>query len=200
MPAKNPPTGTDQDLNLATMASLFNDENEAREFFESKRWPNGAICPHCKSHEVKKLVPKETSKSPGRPGLYQCNDCREQFSAKTGSIMEDSKGVSSHQIARECGITQKSAWFMNHRIREAMKREPMASILANIVEVDEAYIGGKPRKKTGKHKRGAGTPKAPIMVLVERDGNARCFPLPEVTSTKRSRTRLRSTSPRKPLL
>jgi transposase-like protein len=114
------------------------------------------------------------------------------------------KGVSSHQIARECGITQKSAWFLNHRIREAMKKEPMASMLQGVVEVDETYVGGKPRKTAkipGKpyispadqkfasdpevrnrkqNKRGRGTDKQPVMVLVERDGSARCFPLENV--------------------
>jgi len=92
------------------------------------------------------------------------------------------KGVSSHQIARECGITQKSAWFLNHRIREAMKKEPMASMLEGTVEVDETYVGGKPRPGTGKHKRGRGTEKTPVMVLVERDGNARAMPLENVTA------------------
>jgi transposase-like protein len=93
------------------------------------------------------------------------------------------KGVSSHQIARELGCTQKTAWFLNHRIREAMKQEPMASMLQGVVEVDECYVGGKPRPGDGKeHKRGRGTEKTPVMVLVERDGNARVFPLPNVTA------------------
>jgi transposase-like protein len=78
------------------------------------------------------------------------------------------------------GCTQKTAWFLNHRIREAMKQEPMASMLQGTVEVDETYVGGKPRKGTGPHKRGRGTKKSPVMVLVERDGNARAVPLPNV--------------------
>src|SRR5262249_19921689 len=92
------------------------------------------------------------------------------------------KGVSSHQIARELGITQKSAWFVCHRIREAMKIEPMASMLQGTVEVDETYVGGESRKVTGPHKRGGGTKKTPVMVLVERDGNARAVPLENVTA------------------
>lgn len=172
MPAKNPPTGTAADLNLASMAAIFADEEKARAFLESIRWPNGPVCPHCKSTEVAKLTPKAGSKSPVRPGVYQCRGCREQFTVRIGTIFEESKiplckwlmamhlmssskkGISSHQIARECGITQKSAWFLCHRIREAMKKEPMASMLNGIVEVDETYVGGKPRKGTGKHKRG----------------------------------------------
>jgi transposase-like protein len=92
------------------------------------------------------------------------------------------KGISSHQIARELGITQKSAWFVNHRIREAMKDEPRASMLQGVVEVDETYVGGKPRKGTGKHKRGRGTEKTPVMVLVERDGRVRSKPIDNVSS------------------
>jgi transposase-like protein len=200
MPAKNPPTGTDADLNLASMAAMFSDENKAREFLESKRWPNGPFCPHCKATEVYKLTAKPDSASPVRPGVYKCSKCRQQFTVRIGTILEESKipickwlmaihlmtsskkGVSSHQIARECGITQKSAWFLNHRIREAMKQEPMASMLQGVVEVDETYVGGKPRKGTGPHKRGRGTDKAPVVVLVERDGSARCFPLENVTA------------------
>lgn len=198
MPAKNPPTGTDADLNLSTLAGLFTNEDRARAFLESKRWPNGPVCPHCKGTEVYTLTPKSVSRQPVRPGVYKCKACREQFTVRIGTIFEESKlplskwlmaihlmtsskkGVSSHQIARELGITQKSAWFLNHRIREAMKLEPMAGMLEGIVEVDETYVGGKPRFK-GTSKRGRGTDKAPVMVLVERDGNARAIPLPNVT-------------------
>jgi transposase-like protein len=133
--------------------------------------------------------------------VYKCSACREQFTARVGTILEDSKipfskwlmamhlmtsskkGVSSHQIARELGITVKSAWFVTHRIREAMKKEPMAGMLQGIVEVDETYVGGKPRKNRRMHevaKRGRGTKKTPVMVLVERDGSARAFPIENV--------------------
>jgi transposase-like protein len=201
MPAKSPPTGTDADLNLATMAEIFGNEDKAREFLERKRWANGRPCPHCKHAETYPLVAKEGSRSPVRPGVYKCKACRMQFTVRVGTIMEESKiplckwlmafhlmtsskkGVSSHQIARECGITQKSAWFMNHRIREAMKKQPLVGMLKGIVEADESYVGGKPRKGDGKeHKRGRATKKTPVMVLVERDGNARCKPVENVTA------------------
>ena len=200
MPKKSPATGTDQDINLATLSHLFVDEDKARAFLESKRWPAGPVCPHCACCDIYKLTAKEGSKHPVRPGVYKCKACRKQFTVRVGTILEESKipiskwlmaihlmtsskkGVSSHQISRECGITQKSAWFLNHRIREAMKQEPLAGMLQGVVEVDEAYIGGKPRKKTGPHKRGAATPKAPVMALVERGGRAHCFPLEEVNS------------------
>lgn len=202
MPKKHFPTGTDRDLNLATLSSLFVDEEKAREFFEAKRWPNGPVCPHCQSANVTKLVARPGSKRPVRAGVYNCNACREQFTVRVGSIMEDSKlpiakwlmamhlmtsskkGVSSHQIARELGVTQKTAWFLCHRIREAMKGDPDTK-LDGTVEADESYVGGKPRHqnnpgskpKKKHHKYGRGTDKAPVMVLVQRDGSSMAFPI-----------------------
>ncbi len=144
MAAKNLAT---RSLNLATLAGLFTDESKAREFLESKLWPDGVVCPHCESKEVYVLTAKEESKSPVRPGVYKCKICRKQFTVRIGTIFEESplplskwlmaihlmtsskKGISSHQIARELGITQKSAWFLDHRIREAMTQEPMAGML-----------------------------------------------------------------------
>jgi transposase-like protein len=199
MPRKNPPTGTAADLNLSSMSELFASEDKAREFFESIRWANGRVCPHCQSKESYELTAKPGSLNPVPRGTYKCKGCRKKFTARLGSILEDSKipfskfvmavhlmtsskkGISSHQIARELGITQKSAWFLCHRIREAMKKEPLAGMLEGVVECDETYVGGKPRRGTGPHKRGRGTDKAPVMVLVERDGPARVMPLENVT-------------------
>lgn len=197
MPRKNPPAETDADLNLATLLPLFTDENKARAFFESKRWPDGPICPHCECEEVYRLVAKPTSKRPVRPGVYKCKACRKQFTVRIGTIFEESKiplskwlmaihlmtsskkGISSHQMARELGITQKSGWFLCHRIREAMRQEPMSSVLAGSVEIDETYVGGKPRRKN-QRKRGRGTSKKPVLVLVERDGSAKAMPIDSV--------------------
>jgi transposase-like protein len=197
VPKKNPPTGTDADLNMATMAPLFNDEEKARLFIEGKRWPNGPVCPHCECKEVYTLTPKPGSKSPVRPGVYKCKKCRKQFTARVGTIFEDSKipfskwlmaihlmtsskkGVSSHQIKRELGVTIKTAWFITHRVREAMKLEPFPTMLSGVVECDETYVGGKPRIP-GESKRGRGTAKKPVMVLVQRDGESRCMPLERV--------------------
>jgi transposase-like protein len=202
MPAKKPPAGTDADLNLAELSELFINEDAARSFIEARVWPNGPICPHCGSVEAYVLCGKEGSKNPVRKGVYKCKSCRKQFTVRIGTIFEDSKlpftkwlitihlmtsskkGISSLQISRELGITVKSAWFMTQRIREAM-RPDNADIgqLDGIVEVDETYVGGKPRKGDGKtHKRGRGTAKTPVMVLVERNGSARAFPLENVTS------------------
>jgi transposase-like protein len=92
------------------------------------------------------------------------------------------KGISSHQIAREVGITQKSAWFLCHRIREAMRQEPMVSLLKGTVEADETYVGARKPRFKGTSKPGRGTSKKPVMVLVERDGNARSLPIEKVDS------------------
>jgi transposase-like protein len=198
MPKKNPPTGTDADLNAMSMQPLFADEDKARAFVESKRWPNGPVCPHCKSTDVYKLTAKPGSKSPVRPGVYKCAECRKQLTVRVGSIFEDSKlplrhwlyaihlmtsskkGVSSHQIARELGITVKSAWFVTHRIREAMKREPMAGMLKGELEADECYVGAKKPRYKGTSPRGRGTTKKAVVVLVERGGQAHCKPVDHV--------------------
>lgn len=180
-------------LNLATLTHLFADETAAREFVESKVWPDGPVCPHegCGCTDIYKITPKPGSKT--RPGLYKCKACRKQFTVRIGTIFEDShvpfskwlmafhlmtsskKGVSSLQIKRELGISYKAAWFMTHRIRKAMELpddEPPLGRDGKTVEADETYVGGKPRYR-GQSKRGRGTNKAPVAVLVERDGNVR---------------------------
>jgi transposase-like protein len=204
MPAKKKPTETDADLNLSTLAPLFVDEDKARKFLEEKRWPNGPVCPHC-GGEGYALTAKPDSKRPGRPGLKKCKACRKQFTVRVGTIFEESKiplskwlmaihlmtsskkGVSSRQIERELGVTIKTAWFITHRIREAMKEQPLAGMLQGAVEVDETYMGGKPRYNRGHNKRGRGTQRQPVVVLVEREGKARCTPVDNVrASTLRS--------------
>lgn len=185
-------------LNLATLSKLFADENAAREFLESKLWPNGPVCPHCGVIDrAYRLTAKPGSRHPVRPGVYKCRDCRKQFTVRVGTIFEDShiplckwlmaihlmssskKGISSLQISRELGITIKSAWFLTHRIREAM-HDGFTGPLGEggkTVEADECYVGGKPRHGGPKSKRGRGTSKAPVAVLVERDGRARAKPV-----------------------
>lgn len=203
MPAKKAPTGTDKDLNLALLSELFVNEDKARDFLEKRRWPDGnVICPHCDADDAYRLTAKPGSKSPVRPGVFKCRKCRKQFTVRVGTIYEESKlplskwlmamhlmtsskkGISSHQIARELGITVKSAWFVTMRIREAM-RDPNGPNLEGTVEIDECYVGGKPRPGNkgkpgpgGKRKRGRGTEKQPVMVLVERGGKSRAMPIP----------------------
>lgn len=183
-------------------AELFNNEDAAREFLERRRWPNGAVCPHCKSEGAYKLTPKEGSST--RKGLWKCKACRKQFTVKVGTIFEDShiplskwlhaihllctskKGMSAHQLRRSLDITYKSAWFLAHRIRYAMTQEPMASKFVGIVEADETYIGGKAKnmhaKERAKKVQGRGVVgKAPVVTLVERDGRVRSQHMPTVT-------------------
>jgi transposase-like protein len=171
-------------------------EEQAREYLESICWPDGPVCPHCDSKNATKM-----NGEAHRTGLYQCNSCRGQFTVTTGSIMEDShvplqkwvmafhlmcsskKGISALQLQRNLGLgSYKTAWFMAHRIRLAFRNDPIGPTLKGIVEVDETYVGGKPRPGTGKHKSGFGTKKAPVLVLVQRDGPSVVKPIPRVDS------------------
>jgi transposase-like protein len=185
------------ELNLATLAEIFADEDKSRAFLESKRWPNGPVCPHCNCEKAYKLTAKPGSKRPVRKGVYKCSKCRKQFTVRVGTIFESSKvplrkwlmaihlmtsskkGVSSHQIARECGITVKTAWFLTHRITEAMKQEPMVGMLGGkgkSLEADETYVGARRPRYRGTSKPGRGTVKTPVVALVERGGRVHSAP------------------------
>lgn len=176
-------------MNLSEISKL--DETKAREYFESLRWPNGPVCPHCQSDRITRL-----EGDAHRAGTIQCNECRQQFTVTVGTVMEDThiplskwamafhllcsskKGMSAKQIQRNLGLgSYKTAWFMCHRIRYAMANGPMKDLLKGTVEADETYIGGKPRSGGPKRKRGRGTSKAPVTALVERDGNIRVQPV-----------------------
>ncbi len=178
-----------KNITLIQLLQEYGNEDKAREFFEIIRWPNGVICPHCQSDNVYKIAHNKKAKI--RKGVYSCGSCRREFSVTVGTVMEDThiglekwlaafflmssskKSVSSLQLQRELGIkTYKTALFMTHRIRHAMDENPAIGKLYGTVEVDETYVGGKPRYK-GKSKKGRGTHKTPVMVLVERNGRAR---------------------------
>jgi transposase-like protein len=116
---------------------IFTDENKAREYLEARQWPNGPVCPHCGNVDQAKITALKGKAH--RPGLYQCKACREQFTVTVGTLFERShvplnkwllatflltsskKGMSAHQLHRMLGVTYRSAWFMAHRIREAMR-------------------------------------------------------------------------------
>jgi transposase-like protein len=187
-------------MNLAQVTTL--NEEQARDYLESIRWPNRPVCPHCASQAVVKLQGKST-----RPGVYKCKnkDCRKQFTVTVGTIFERShiplrhwviafhmmasskKGVSAHQIHRSVGCTYKSAWFMCHRIRHAMEQGPVdGPKLSGTVEVDETYVGGKPRGGA-KGRVGRGTKKAPVVALVQRDGEVRTIAVNRVTASNLSK-------------
>lgn len=174
------------------LAPRFIDEKAARKHLEALRWPDGAECPHCG------LI-KATAVTGGREGLYQCNGCREQFTVTVGTVFERSKiplnkwllcnhllvsskkGISAHQIHRMLGVTYKTAWFMCHRIREAMKPaspEPLGGEGVT-VEADETYVGGK----TGNRANRTTAPKKAVVALVERGGRARSFHVANINHT-----------------
>lgn len=174
-------------------------ENQARKILEGIRWKDGVTCPHCGSKDVTRLKSDKNKKT--RDGVIQCNDCRKQFTVTTGTVMHGShitlrqwvqafysvcthkKGVSALQLQRNLGLgSYRSAWYLAHRIRLAMQEFVIPGALNGTVEVDETYIGGKPRKTENKnHKRGRGTDKAPVMVLVERNGRSVSRPVENVT-------------------
>jgi len=167
----------------------FPDEQPAVAFFEDRRWGDRPYCPHCGSLSVSK-VPN------AKPMPYRCKDCRGHFSVRTGTVLGESKlplhkwlmaihmlhmarkGVSSVQMAKELGVTQKTAWFLNHRIREAMTNR--GGLFTGEIEVDESYFGGKERNRhaSKKQKVGRGTAgKLAVFGLHQRDGGTRAFPI-----------------------
>ena len=167
---------------------IYHDADKAREHLEAMVWPEGVFCKHCGSVSVTKLQGKST-----RPGVYKCRDCRKPFTVTVGTIFEDSKiklnkwllafrlmagskkGISAHQLGRSLGITYKSAWFMAHRIREAMRSGDLSPFGSDggAVEVDETYIG---RKAGSGAPKGGWSHKMTVLGLVDRNtGRSRFF-------------------------
>ena len=172
---------------------IFHDEAKARAYLEGLRWANGRFCPHCGEAERTSPVKGKSH----RPGLYVCLSCNGQFTVRVGTIFERShiplhkwaagfylmasskKGISAHQLHRMLGITYKSAWFMAHRIREAM-RDPKPSPFGGsnkVVEADETFVGGKARNRKNKV-----PPKEAVFALVERDGRVSSHHVPDVSA------------------
>ena len=178
---------------------VFTNETKAREWLEARVWPNGAVCPHCGAtgDDVTKL-----EGDVHRDGLYQCSQCRQQFTVTVKTVFERSKipltkwlaalflmtaskkGVSAHQLHRMLGISYKSTWFMMHRLREAMRTgglEPMGGE-GKVVEADETYYGQVETPRVSKQRQGRpykarrhlGTQR-PVIALVERGGSVRTF-------------------------
>jgi transposase-like protein len=176
----------------------FQDADKAREYLESLRWPTGPVCPHCGS--VRAPLKLEGSKN-YRPGLLKCTDCYEQFTVTVGTVFERSKiglhlwlqavhlmraskkGISAKQLERMLGVTYKTAWFMCHRIREAMREEPTWQMGGNgtsgIVEADETYWGST--RALRDNERGY-EHKMKLVSLVERHGEKRTFHVANVTA------------------
>lgn len=178
---------------------IYHDAEKARKHLEAIHWPKGPICPHCKTeNKATKLEGKSH-----RPGLYKCNECRRQFTVTVGTIFERSKvplnkwvlaaqlmasskkGYSAHQLHRTIGVTYKTAWFMFHRLREAMKPKQLEKLasgnMSGPVEADETYIGTDKEKmadfveSTGRKPKAGFAHKNAVFTLIERNGEARSF-------------------------
>lgn len=171
----------------------FHDEEAAFAKLEEILWPDGPVCPHCggmeKAYKIKANPEKRV-----RVGLWKCGHCRQQYTVKIGTVFEHSrvplhkwfqavflmcsskKGVSSNQLARTLEVTVKTAWFMSHRIREAMRSGELAPMggAGQVVEVDETFIGHDKTVKPKGEKKGRGyAHKYKVFTLVERGGKAR---------------------------
>jgi transposase-like protein len=176
-------------------APHFHNEEAAYAYVEARLWPAGPVCPHCgaSGDKIGRLGGKST-----RPGLRKCYACRKPFTVKIGTIFEDShcplrywlqaihlmcaskKGISTRQLQRTLGVGMKTAWFLGHRIREAMKRRddmfsPPTGGEGKTIEADVTYVGRKPGSKLGRQ----GNMNA-VFALVERNGEARSFHVPNV--------------------
>ncbi|PNU20771.1 IS1595 family transposase ISPepr2 [Geothermobacter hydrogeniphilus] len=175
-------------MNLNQFRKRFPTEDVARKFLEKAIWPNGRFCPHCGCLKSWPIRGRTT-----RSGLYECGGCHGQFTVTTKTplhgtklplriwlmalyfMVNSSKGVSSVFLAKWIGVNQKTAWKIGHAIRAMMAAHGNAiGQLSGIVELDEKYLGGKPRFQRGvKHPRGKGTRKSCVHVAVSRQGPAR---------------------------
>lgn len=179
---------------LVQLLEVFPNEQACIKHLRSIRWRDGAYCPYCGSTKVYDFKDGKT---------HKCGDCRQRFSIKVGTIFEDSKislrrwfiaiylitshskGISSVQLAKDLGVTQKTAWFMLHRLRHAAKTKSFNGPLKNEVEVDETYIGGKEKNKHAS-KRTPGTQgrntqtKTPVLGMVERGGKLRLMQIRDI--------------------
>jgi len=179
---------------------IFQDETKARETLEAVLWPDGPYCRHCGNSDPDKIA-KMQGKS-ARPGLHYCNECKREFTVTVGTVFERSKvpltkwwmaahmlnsgknGVSAHEIHRSIGVTYKTAWFMMHRLREAMANliptSPPMGGHGKTVQADETYYGNSSKRAKG-YKKGHSN-KQQIVALVEPRGKVRAFHVKSATA------------------
>jgi len=186
---------TKDDIITKEIPMACSNEKLAVEFMEAKRWGDHPFCPCCASLDVYQMRSLDGVRQENF--RWRCRDCRKQYTVRTGTVFEDSKielrhwcfgfwrastskkGVSALEVHRQTGLSYKSSLFMLNRIRFAMA-DSVQDPLKGDVEVDETYVGGKPRYK-GQSKRGRGTNKQPVVALVERQGRVKTKPVANVT-------------------
>ena len=170
---------------LYEMMSVFADEQACVDQLRAIRWKNGAFCPHCGSTKVYHFSDQRN---------HKCGDCRKRFSIRVGTILEDSKlplrkwfmaiflitshkkGIASTQLAKDLGVTQKTAWFVLHRLRYAARTKSFNRHLDGIIEADETFVGGKEKNKHASQRTGGkqgGKGKVAVFGMLERDGELR---------------------------
>jgi transposase-like protein len=179
----------------------FSTEEQARIYLESVRWHDGRYCPHCGNTDearIYAITPNPAKKI--RPGLYDCGDCRQSFTVTVGTVFESTKiplnkwlvaffllsgskkGVSALQVQRHLDIgSYRTAWFMMHRIRYAMRDGIVAEPMSGTVEVDETYIGARQKRGTKRGRPGPDSHKAPVVAVLQRGGKVRSMHLDRVT-------------------
>jgi len=194
LPSGKNPTG---ELTLMTVMQRFSTEESARDYFEGLRWPSGPVCAHCGNAEAGRIYKVTENRGKRiRAGLYKCAECEQGFTVTVGTVMEDTHlplnkwliafymmcasktQVSALQLQRQLEIgSYRSAWFLCHRIRYALKDADPRDLLKGTVEADETYVGGKARGKG----RGYVKNKTAVVSLVERGGSVRSHVVDHVT-------------------
>lgn len=178
-----------ESVDLVSLIDKFGDDQRCRTYLEGLRWHERVLCPRCGSEKISSILKRDQ---------YDCDSCRYQFSVTAGTIFHDThlplvkwflatymlcqsrKGMSANQLKRMLGISYKTAWYLCHRIRAAMSAaEEEQPKLHGTVEVDETYVGGKPKRGS---KRGRGTPKEIVIGIRQRGGDLRFFHADDVKS------------------
>jgi len=192
---------TPKGLTLMQIQDRFSTPEKAREYLEAVHWPNGPTCPHCGNAESTRIYSiAPNAKRKVRSGLKKCAECRKQFTVTVGTVFEDShvplnkwliavyllcsskKGMSAHQLHRMLGVTYKTAWFMFHRLRFAVRQPEFKNKLGGagkVVEADETWIGGRNREGKGR----GHVNKTTVFAVLERGGDVRSMPMGSVTAS-----------------
>ncbi len=185
-------------LTLKNLANEIHDEHDAYLLLEELRWHGTPVCSHCGHDKAYFLAPKNgTARGTGMPKadgkrtqsvrrVWKCAKCRKQFSVLTGTIFHGTKvslrtwlmvmvqmtsaknGISAREVERMHGVTPETAWFMLHRLRESMKRDPLAGLLSGVIEADETFIGGKEGNRHASERAKGPKPKAAVLTLSRR--------------------------------